>query len=213
MTGPRCAGFLTISLGLIVAACTGSRPANDVNAERLAVQKEAEALQARHHALDEEIAAWSGNVGEWIKTNGIGLDPARVVLALSSRSFFLHEPQHAASGDAEYSRLEDQMQDIQAKRRAIESEWLELKSRDRASLQRMGLKPKEMQQEFAFEQGDSTIPIPGVSARQRCCPLTWPNDVFTGCKLTKETCRRDTATKQWRLVCHYECDPIVLTDK
>jgi hypothetical protein len=196
---------------VVLAACKSS---DATNAERIALQKEAEALQVRHHTLDEEVAAWSDSVGRWIRANGVGLDPARVVLALSSRSFFLHETQHGdGSGDPEYSRLEDQMKVIQEKRRAIETEWLALKARDRASLERMGQKPKETMLELPFEQGDSTIPIPGVSARQRCCPLTLPNDIFTGCKLKSETCARDTATKKWVLRCNYECDPIVLTSQ
>lgn len=164
--------------------------------------------------LDEEIAAWSEGVGRWIRASNVSLDPARVVLALSSRSYLLHESmQHGASGDPEYSHLEDQMQEIQSKRRAIDADWLALKARDRASLDRMGQQPKVTRLELPFEQGDSTIPIPGVSARQRCCPLTTGSldGTITGCKLTKESCRKDTPNKKWVLVCHYECDPIVLS--
>ena len=195
----------------IMALCAACRPS--VNAERLALQKEAEALDARHHALDEEVAAWSANVDRWMKKNAIDVDPARVVHSLSSRSYFMHESQHAASGDPEYAHLEDQMQEIQKKRKEIEASWLELRSRDRASLARMGMQPKELQRSIPFEFGDPTVPIPGVSARQRCCSLTIRDEsgLLTGCKLTSESCRKDDPPgKGWHLVCNYECDPIVI---
>jgi hypothetical protein len=185
-----------------------------LKAERLALQRQAEALEARHQTLDAEIAAWSANVGRWIKNNGITIDPARVVLSLSSRSFFLHESPHAGalSGNPEYSRLEDQMKEIQARRKKLEANWLDLLSRDRASIIRSGLKPAETQQSFDFDLGDSTIPVPGISARQRCCALTLPDgDILHGCKLTKEGCAKNEGSKGWHLVCYYECDPIVLT--
>lgn len=185
-----------------------------LKAERLALQRKAEAIEARHQALDAEIAAWSENVGRWIKNNGITIDPARVVLSLSSRSFFLHQSQHsgAAGGDPEYSHLEAQMKEIQSKRKEIEANWLDLMSRDRASIARNHLKPAETQQAFDFDLGDSTIPIPGVSARQRCCALTIPDgDILHGCKLTKEGCKKNEGSKGWHLVCYYECDPIVLS--
>jgi len=183
-----------------------------VKAERLALQREAEAIEARHQALDAEIAAWSENVGRWMKKNGITIDPARVVLSLSSRSFFLHESQHsgAASGDPEYSHLEDQMKEIQAKRKKIEANWLDLISRDRASIAKNHLKAVETQRSFDFELGDSTIPIPGTSARQGCCPLTMAGQGKTlhGCKLTSETCEKQGT--EWQLTCGYTCDPVVL---
>jgi hypothetical protein len=182
-----------------------------IKAKRLALQREAEAIETRHQALDAEIAAWSENVGRWIKKNEINIDPARVVFSLSSRSFFLHDSRHSASGDPEYSHLEGQMKEIQAKRRKIEANWLDLMSRDRASIARHRLKPAETKEAFDFELGDSTIPIPGVSARQKCCALTLPDgDILRGCKLTKETCEKNETGKGWHLVCHYECDPIVL---
>ena len=197
----------------MMALCAACRPS--VNAERLALQREAEALAARHHALDEEIAAWSGNLERWMKANAIDVEPARVVLSLASRSFFLHESQHAgaAGADPEYAHLEDQMKEIERKRKEIEASWLELRARDRASLGRMNLQPREIQRSFPFEFGDSTIPIPGVSARARCCPLTINEEggLLTGCKLKSETCRKEDAPKKgWKLVCSYECDPIVI---
>jgi hypothetical protein len=184
-----------------------------VKAERLALEREAEAIEARHQALDAEIAAWSEEVGRWIKNKGITIDPARVVLSLSSRSFFLHESPHsgASDGDPEYSHLEDQMKRIQARRKQIESDWLHLLSRDRASIARSHLKPAKTQQAFDFDLTDSTIPIPGVSARQRCCALTLPDgDILHGCKLTKEGCKKNEGSPGWHHVCYYECDPIVL---
>lgn len=184
-----------------------------VKAERLALEREAEAIEARHQALDAEIAAWSEDVGRWIKNNGITIDPARVVLSLSSRSFFLHDSPHpgASSGDPEYSRLEDRMKGIQAKRKAIESDWLHLLSRDRASIARSHLKPAATEQAFDFDPADSTIPIPGTSARQRCCALTLPaGDILHGCKLTKEGCAKNEGSRGWHHVCYYQCDPIVL---
>jgi hypothetical protein len=197
-----------------MTAAEQARKLSTIKAERLALQRKAEAIEARHQALDAEIAAWSENVARWIKNNGVTIDPARVVLSLSSRSFFLHESPHAGapSGDPEYSHLEDQMKEIQAKRKKIEANWLDLLSRDRASIVRSGLKPGETQQSFDFDLGDSTIPIPGVSARQRCCALTLPDgDILHGCKLVKEGCKKNEGSKGWHLVCYYECDPIVLT--
>jgi hypothetical protein len=197
-----------------MTATEQARKISAIKAERLALRRQAEAIEARHQALDAEIAAWSENVDRWIKSNGITIDPARVVLSLSSRSFFLHESPHAgvSSGDPEYSHLEAQMTEIQAKRKKIEGDWLDLLSRDRASIVRSGLKPAETQQSFDFDLGDSTIPIPGISARQRCCALTLPDgDILHGCKLTKEGCAKNEGSKGWHLVCYYECDPIVLT--
>jgi len=183
-----------------------------IKAERLALQKDAEAIEARHQALDSEIAVWSEDVGRWIKNNGITIDPAKVVLSLSSRSFFLHDSAHtgASNGDPEYSHLEDQMKGIQGKRKEIESDWLHLLSRDRASIAKSHLKPAMTQQAFDFGLGDSTIPIPGISARQGCCSLTLPGQGSTlhGCKLTGETCEKNGS--KWRRVCHYTCDPIIL---
>jgi hypothetical protein len=180
-------------------------------AERLALERKAQAIEARHHALDDEIAAWSESLSKWMKKNDVTIDPARVVLSLSSRSYLLHESQHARSGDPEYSRLEDQMKEIQEKRRNIDADWLKLIARDKASLARSRLKPAETQQTFDFDFGDSTIPIPGVSARQRCCALSFPDgDILHGCKLTKESCAKNEGSKGWHLVCEYKCDPIVL---
>jgi hypothetical protein len=188
-------------------------PANlsAIKAERLALQREAKAIEARHQALDAEIATWSDDVGRWIKNKGITIDPARVVLSLSSRSFFLHDSPHSgtSNGDPEYSHLEHQMKGIQAKRKEIESDWLHLLSRDRASIAKSHLKPAKTLQAFDFELGDSTIPIPGISARQNCCALTLPDgDVLHGCKLTEETCEKNGS--KWHRVCSYSCDPIVL---
>jgi len=195
----------TSGKGTIPTKQTGNISA--IKAERLALQRDAEAIEARHQALDAEIAAWSEDVGRWIKNNGITIDPARVVLSLSSRSFFLHDSPHtgASSGDPEYSHLEDQMKGIQAKRKEIESDWLRLLSRDRASIAKNHLKPAKTERAFDFALGDSTIPIPGISARQSCCSLTIGG---RHCKLTGETCEK--VGSEWHLVCHYTCDPIVL---
>jgi hypothetical protein len=200
------------------ASGKGSTPAKQtgdltaIKAERLALQRDAEAMETRHQALDAEIAAWSEEVGRWIKKNKITIDPASVVLSLSSRSFFLHDSAHSgSSGDPDYAHLEDQMKAIQAKRKEIESDWLRLLSRDRASIAKSHLKPAKTQQTFDFGFGDSTIPIPGVSARQNCCSLTLPGQGATlhGCKLTGESCEK--AGSKWHHVCSYTCDPIVLS--
>jgi hypothetical protein len=151
-----------------------------------------------------------------MKKNGVTIDPAKVVLSLSSRSYFLHDSPHpgAQSGDPEYSHLEAQMKEIQAKRKAIESDWLRLLSRDRASLAKSHLKAEKTEKSIDFDLGDSTIPIPGISARARCCALTLPDfDIFRGCKLTGESCAKNTGSSGWHLVCEYTCDPIMLSPR
>jgi hypothetical protein len=182
-----------------------------IKAERVALQREAEAIEARHMALDAEIASWSDNLGRWIREHEISNDPAQVVLSLSSRSYFLHQSKHSdgAGGDSGYSQLEDQMKDIQTKRKHIEADWVELLSRDRASIAMNHVKTAEKVQSFDFDFGDSTIPIPGISARQRCCPLTPRDSPAANCKLVGEWCSQGTG-KRWVLNCLYICDVVAL---
>jgi hypothetical protein len=181
--------------------------------DRAALQKEAKAIEARHVALDNEIAAWSEGVGRWVKENDVRIDPAQVILSLSSQSFFLHDPQHGAAGDAAYSHLEEQWKQIQARRQTIEADWSNLLSRNRAANERAGIKSTTHEEAFDFALGDSTIPVPGVAARASCCRLTIDlPSLGTTCRLVKETCTRN-ADKTWHRVCHYECDPIVLEMK
>jgi hypothetical protein len=188
----------------------GCRSPSNYVTERVALWKEAEAIEARHQALDTEIAAWSESVGAWAKKNAITIDPGRLVLSLSSRSYFLHQPHPPGTTetDPEYAHLEDQMKEIQAKQRQIEADWQDLLTRDRASIDRTGLKPVEARQPFEYDFGDSTIPIPGVSARATCCRLTTTVPGETGCKLASEFCLKPTtAGGKWRVWCMYVCDP------
>jgi hypothetical protein len=182
--------------------------------ERIALWNEAEAIEARHQSLDNEIAAWSESLGAWARKNAITIDPARLVLSLSSRSYFLHQPHPPSTTetDPEYAHLEDQMKEIQAKQRQIEADWQALLARDRASNDRAGVKPVEVQRTFEYDFGDSTIPIPGVSARQSCCSLTATFPGETGCKLLLEYCQKpSTAGGKWQRVCWYICDPKVIS--
>jgi hypothetical protein len=192
-----------VSLAIFGSAC-GS--ASRLNAERDALQREAEAISARHQALDDQISAWSESVGVWAKLNAPDVDPARLVLSLTSRSYFLHTAHQPATGDTDtaYVRLETEMKDIQEKRSRIETEWRDLIRRDRAWFDRAGQKPIEKQVSFDYEFGDSTVPIPGVSARQRCCSLTTKIPGETNCKLIDEFCAKDAKGK-WKRVCVYIC--------
>jgi hypothetical protein len=206
-TGRRISLAWILVCGLLFGL--GCRSRSNYAAERAALWKDAEALEARHQALDNQIAAWSESVGAWAKKNAITADPARLVLSLSSRSYFLHQPhQGTTETDPEYAHLEDQMKEIQAKRRQIEADWQDLLMRDRASIDRTGSKPVEVQRTFEYDYGDSTIPIPGVSARQGCCSLTTTVPGETGCKLSFETCvKPSTAGGKWTRWCVYVCDP------
>jgi hypothetical protein len=178
-------------------------------AELLSLQREAEAIEARHQALDAEIAAWSDEVGRWMKKNGITIDPARVVLSLTSRSYFLHASQHAGSGDPEYSHLEDQIKGIQEKRSKIEADWLDFLSRIPASIASTQVKTTETQRSFDYELGDSTIPIRGVSARQSCCRLSFTDVDGSHCYFVKTYCEK--AGTNWRSRCMYLCiGPVVI---
>ena len=201
------------SIGLALMLAIGGACQRDTAPDRAALQKEAKAIEARHTALDEEIAAWSQSVGAWIKGNDVRIDPAQVVLSLSSQSFFLHDPQHGAAKDAAYAHLEDQWKQIQAKRHAIEADWSTLLARTRTANERAAIKSTTHEEAFDFELGDSTIPIPGVAARASCCRLTLDiPSLGTSCRFVKETCEKN-ADKTWHRVCHYECDPIVLEIK
>jgi hypothetical protein len=200
----------TIVLGLSLAISPACQ--RNTNMERAALQKEAKALDARHATLDDEVAGWSESVGRWIKENNVSIDPAQIVLSLSSQSFFLHEPQHTQGAGAGpgYAHLEEQWKQIQTKRRAIEADWSSLLSRSRAANERAGIKSTGHEQSFDIGLGDSTIPIPGVSARASCCRLTIDLPALgTTCRFVKERCER-VDNKTWRRVCEYECDPIVL---
>ena len=188
----------------------GCRSQLTYDTERIALWKEAEAIEARHEAQDTEIAAWSESVGAWAKKNQITIDPAQLVLSLSSRSYFLHQPHPGdiTQTDPEYEHLEDQMKQIQAKRGKIEADWQDLLTRDKASIDKTGLKPVESRQPFEYNFGDSTIPIPGVTARSKCCRLTTTLPGETGCKLVGEFCvKPTTAGGKWRVWCLYVCDP------
>jgi len=196
-----------LSGALFIMSCR-STPKYDT--ERIALWKEAESIENRHQAVDNEIAAWSESLGAWAKKNATSIDPARLVLSLSSRSYFLHQPHPPGTTqtDAEYAQLEDQMKDIQTKQQQIEADWQGLLTRDRASIDRTGLKPKEVRQSFDYDFGDPTIPIPGVSARARCCSLTTKVPGETGCKLASEFCVKSaTAGGKWQVWCMYVCDP------
>jgi hypothetical protein len=197
-----------VSLVTLNSAC-GS--ASKLNAERDALQREAEAISARHQALDDQIAAWSESVGVWAKQNAPDADPARLVLSLSSRSYFLHTAHQTAAGDtdAAYVRLETEMKDIQERRSRVETEWKDLIRRDRAWFDRAGQKPREQQVSFTYGFGDPTVPIPGVSARQRCCSLTTKIPGETNCKLIDEFCAKD-AKGTWKRVCVYICSVVAV---
>jgi len=196
-----------------VLAGSGCRSSAGYAAERAALWKEAEAIEARHQALDNEIAAWSESIGAWAQKNAVTTDPARLVLSLSSRSYFLHQPPPPDAGntDPEYAQLEHGMKEIQANQRRIEADWQALLTRDRASMDRGGLKPVERRESIEFDFGDPTIPIPGVSARARCCALTKTID-GENCKLNSEFCATP-ATKggKWRHMCVYICVQPILT--
>lgn len=188
------------------SATQQTKSSSELKAERAALQQDAEAIEARHVALDKEIAAWSENVARWMKEQNITIDPAQVVLSLSSRSYFLHEPKHSeAASDSGYSRLEDQMKEIQEKRRKIEADWLDVLSRYGVWVAKNHVKTFELQRSFDFNIGDSTIPLPGVSARQGCCPLTLPGHT---CLEPSEFCVRKGKTG-WERVCLYICDIVL----
>lgn len=205
---PVAIACLLVSVVLLGSAC---RSSSTLNAERDALWKEAEAVEARHMALDTQIAAWSDAVGAWAKQNAPDVDPARVVLALSSRSYFLHtsHPPDSADTDAVYVHLEDQMKEIQDTRSKIEADWRDLIARDRAWFDRAGQKPIEHRLTFDYEFGDSTIPIPGVSARQGCCKLTTTIPGETNCKLIGEWCEK-LANGKWKRNCLYMCSVKVI---
>jgi hypothetical protein len=198
---------------LILGAAASFACHRNPNDERAALQNEAKAIEARHVALDKEIATWSENVGRFMKEGNVEIDPARVVLGLSSRSFFLHETQHHPEGSAEpaYAQLEDQMKDIQTKRKAIETDWLALLARVEAANQRAGIKSTTHEESFTTNIGDPTIPIPGVSARATCCKLVIDlPSLGTTCRNTGEHCAPGPQKNTWVHVCEYLCDPIIL---
>ena len=187
-------------------AAKQSEASSKLKIQRAALQREAEAIEARHAALDQEIAAWSENLGRWIKEQNIAIDPAQVVLSLSSRSYFLHEAKHSENAsDAAYSRFEDQMKEIQEKRKKMEADWLDVLSRYGLWVARNHVKTFELQRSFDFNFGDSTIPIPGISARQGCCPLTIPGH---DCLQPSEFCVRKGKTG-WERRCLYVCDIVL----
>jgi hypothetical protein len=191
-------------------ASLSCRSSSGYETERLALSKEAGAIEARHQLVDAQIASWSQAVGAWATKNNVTVDPARLVLSLASRSYFLHQPHPAdmPNMDPEYAHLEDEMKDIHAKQRQIEVDWKSLLERDRASIERTGLKRVEHRQSFDFDVGDSTIPIPGVAARSKCCPLTTSVPGQTGCKLVEEFCVKPvTSGGKWTVWCMYTCDP------
>jgi hypothetical protein len=195
--------WMLFPVALLGAACQSR---SNLNAERDVLWKEAEAIAARHAAFDSRIATWSEAVGAWAKQNAADIDPARIVLALSSRSYFLHarHSSDTADTDAAYVHLEDQMKEIQETRSRIDADWRDLITRDRAWFARAGQKPVEHQVTFDYEFGDSTIPIPGVSARQSCCSLTTKIPGETNCKLNSEFCVKP-ANRKWKRVCVYIC--------
>jgi hypothetical protein len=197
-----------VSLVTLNSAC-GS--ASKLNAERDVLQREAEAISTRHQALDDQIATWSESVGAWAKQSAPDVDAARLVLSLTSRSYFLHTAHQPATGDtdAAYIRLETEMKDIQDKRSRIETEWKDLIRRDRAWFDRAGQKPREQQVSFTYGVGDPTVPIPGVAARQRCCSLTAKIPGETNCKLIDEFCAKD-AKGTWKRVCVYICSVVAI---
>ena len=197
-------GVISPAIAVAAAVVLATGCGQDVKAERLALQKQAVAIEARHMALDEEIAAWSAEVGRWIEENGVTVDPARLVLSLEARSYFRHEMQHGG-GDPGYAHLEAGMKEIQAKRKALEADWLALLDSEAASVKRHGTTLTSKQDTLDFELGDPTVPIPGVSARARCCPLT-----AGGCWYTGEHCAPGPQKNTWHRVCEYECDPIIL---
>ena len=201
---------------LVFAVAASSACRRGANQERGDLQKEAKAIESRHMALDNEIAAWSESVGRFMKDDAVDLDPARVVLALSSRSFFLHQTQHhgAGSDHPAYAHLEDQMKDIQTKRKAIEADWLTLLSRVETTNQRAGIKSTTHEESFDVGLGDPTIPIPGVSVRANCCPLVLDlPQLGTTCRNTGEHCAPGPQKNTWRRVCEYLCDPIFIQAK